>query len=354
MRADSSPQFSKDYLIVECDYVRLESVYSLDPGSVLKELTWDTRVLPIQVLGRKATSTAFKYRALLRSVHLETGNTSLAKVRTSSFLNDMGVESKLSLLPNIDGEGDQDGQGRRAFPNTLPLHDIDHSLHHTMEELRECWTGELFDLFDRQLNTLAKYFSKADNLERFRKHFIWDNEQIQGQATKKSLARMFQNACPTFIKHRWEYRYEVLSWMTQRSDFLIWLLDPSSLRGGRKEPSEGFDPDYSFSDAEIRCLEVLTTDQGAATFWAMAHAQRLLCEWGHDVSSWLHGCHCHPTKEDAQLNFDFGITISMNGYVSLNPRSLTLKMKEKNHQHIGCFIAAMRTPSTGTALHWKN
>lgn len=208
-----------------------------------------------------------------------------------------GVESKLAVLPDMDGEDNHDTPGRRAFPNTLPLHDIDHSLHHTMEELKECWIPELFDLFDKQLNTLAKYFSKSDNLERFRKHFIFDNDKIEGDLRKRSIGKMFETPCPTFIKHRWEYRYEVLTWMVHRSQFLIWLLEPSSLRG-RDDQGDGFGDDYTFSDAEIRCLEVLTTDHGAATFWALAYSQRLLCQWGHQVSSWLHGCHCHPTEED--------------------------------------------------------
>lgn len=273
-------------------------VYSLSPQKVLQDLCFKSRVLPVQVLGRKATSTAYKFRALMRSLHLETGNTSLAKSRTVSFLNDMGVESKLAVLPDLDGEDNQDTTGRKAFPVTLPLHDIDHSLHHTMEELKHAWEAEIFDVFERQLNTLSKYFSKADNLERFRKHFIWDNDKISGSDQKRTVSKMFETACPTFIKHRWEYRYEVITWMTSRSHFLIWLLDPCSLRG-REDLGDGFgDPDYSFSDAEIRCLQLLTTDDGAARFWALAQSQRLLCEWGHDVSNWLHGCHCHPTWEE--------------------------------------------------------
>ena len=297
LRADSSPQFSRDYLIIECDFVDLDDVYPLNPETVLQQLTFKTRVLPIQVLGRKATSTAYKFRAVMRSLHLEIGDTALARSRAVSFLNDMGVESKLAVLPDMDGEDNHDTPGRRAFPNTLPLHDIDHSLHHTMEELKECWIPELFDLFDKQLNTLAKYFSKSDNLERFRKHFIFDNDKIEGDLRKRSIGKMFETPCPTFIKHRWEYRYEVLTWMVHRSQFLIWLLEPSSLRG-RDDQGDGFGDDYTFSDAEIRCLEVLTTDHGAATFWALAYSQRLLCQWGHQVSSWLHGCHCHPTEED--------------------------------------------------------
>ena len=291
LRADSSPQFSRDYLVTEVDYVSLENVYSLTPASVLQSLSWKTRVLPVQVLGRKATSTAFKFRALLRSIHLETGNVDLAKFRTCSFLNDMGVESKLALLPDIDSD-----PNRRAFPRTLPLHDVDHALHHVMEELRECWKTEMFALFDKQLNTLAKYFSKADSCERFRKHFVYDNPKVEGDARKKSIGKMFETCCPSFVKHRWQYRYEVLTWVIHRAGFLTWL-DPTSLSG--RGPEDSGDPEYSFSDAEIKCLELLFNDKVVSgCFWALAHAMRLLCEWGRHLSGWMHGCHCHPTKEE--------------------------------------------------------
>ncbi len=296
LRADSSPQFSRDYLVVECDYVNLESVYSLKPATVLESLCWCTRVLPVQVLGRKATSTAYKFRALLRSLHLETGNVPLSKARTVSFLNDMGVESKLAILPDIDHD-----DHRRAFPHTLPLHDVDHALHHVMEELRDCWKSDMFELFEKQLNTLAKYFSKADNCERFRKHFVYDNEKVEGEARKKSIAKMFESCCPTFVKHRWHYRYEVLIWVTRRSQFLMWL-DPSSVGSRGAEDDALGDPEYTFSDAEVKCLDLLFNDKKVAScFWALAHAMRLLCAWGHWLSGWMHGCHCHPTTEATQL-----------------------------------------------------
>ena len=102
--ADSSPQFSQDYLIIECDFVDLEDVYPLNPETVLQQLTFNTRVLPFQVLGRKATSTAYKFRAVMRSLRLETGNTALARSRPVSFLDDMGVESELAAVPDMDGK----------------------------------------------------------------------------------------------------------------------------------------------------------------------------------------------------------------------------------------------------------
>ena len=151
-------------------------------------------------------------------------------------------------------------------------------------------------LFDKQLNTLAKYFSKADSCERFRKHFVYDNPKVEGDARKKSIGKMFETCCPSFVKHRWQYRYEVLTWVIHRAGFLTWL-DPTSLSG--RGPEDSGDPEYSFSDAEIKCLELLFNDKVVSgCFWALAHAMRLLCEWGRHLSGWMHGCHCHPTKEE--------------------------------------------------------
>lgn len=138
---------------------------------------------------------------------------------------------------------------------------------------------------------------QSDNLERFRFRFILCNPKIRGDATKKSICKMFESACPTFVKHRWGYRYEVLKWMSTRSEFLMWL-DPTSIGESRSAEDNFGDPDYVFTD-ELRCLKILFTDKSAAAcFWGLANAMRLLCEWGHDLSGWLHGCYCHPTKED--------------------------------------------------------
>lgn len=296
IRCDSSPQFSKDYLVAECDYVSLENVYPLQPDKTLSALTWSTRVLPVQVLGRKATSAPYKFKSLLRMLHLETGNIEVACRRTVSFLNDMGVESKLALIPSLDQ--DLDGRARRTFENSLPLHDLDHAIHHCMEEIGSAWNHELFSVFESQLNTLAKYFSKSDNLERFRFHFILHNNKIDSEGAKRSINKMFLSACPTFVKHRWGYRYEVLKWMSSRSEFLMWL-DHTAIGEPRSADNNFGDPDYVFSDAELRCLSILYTDKtAAACFWSLVNAMRLLCEWGHSLSGWLQGCYCHPTKED--------------------------------------------------------
>lgn len=289
-------------MIAECDVVDLQSVYSVNPQETLQRLTWTTRILPVQVLGRKATSTAYKYRSVERMLHLETGDAQLARLRTATFLGDMGTESKLPMMPDLSGVASDENLRTRAFPNTLPIHDVDHALHHIIEELRTSWNQEMFDLFDKQLNTLAKYFSKADNCARFRKHFIIDNPMVEGSARKKSIAKMFESSCPTFVKHRWEYRYEVLTWMTHRSAFLMWL-DPSTIESSAGADDNFGDPDYSFSDAELRCLNLLFTDKIVTScFWALAHAMLALCSWGHKFSVWMHGCWCHSTAEVACLS----------------------------------------------------
>ena len=81
----------------------------------------------------------------------------------------------------------------------------------------------------------------------------------------------------------------------------MWL-DPSSISASSGDPSDNFgDPDYVFSDAEVKCLNLLFTDKHvAATFWSLASSMRILCTWGHTLSGWLHGCHCHPTNEDTR------------------------------------------------------
>ena len=115
IRIDSSPQFSRDYLVSEVDHVDLSKVFSAQWHSTFRDIVISTRLMPIQVLGRRATNTAFKYRALLRMLHLETGDIDLAKSRTRSFLNDMGVESKLSLVTEQDCVNPVNGFGQKGL-----------------------------------------------------------------------------------------------------------------------------------------------------------------------------------------------------------------------------------------------
>ena len=89
----------------------------------------------------------------------------------------------------------------------------------------------------------------------------------------------------------------------------MWL-DPSTISA-----REDGDPEYSFSDAEIKCLELLFNDKAvAATFWGLAHGMRLICQWGHDLSLWLHSCWCHPSREASCLTLVLVLVCSIFGW----------------------------------------
>jgi hypothetical protein len=291
VRVDSSPQFNKDYLVSEVDVVDLGSCFSARSKDALRNIKFTTRIMPLQILGRKATNTVYKYRALLRALSLEVGKPDLIKSRTYSILHDMGVESKLAMVPDFD-----ETSSNRAFKHALPLHDLDHGLHIVMQELDDCWCSDLYKTFQRQLNALAKYFSKSDNLERFKKFCIFENPQISGAARKKSIAQMFDKSCPTLVKHRWEYLHEVLCWVTQRYQFLGYLhRDPQATRAERDSMSR----DDALSELEADAFKSLYTDKSVTlTFCAMCEVVRILCRWGHGVVGWSHGCWCHPSEEE--------------------------------------------------------
>lgn len=65
------------------------------------------RLCPFQILGKRATSVAFKSKATLRMLALETSSVDIAREAVRSLLTDMGVESTLWTLPAFDGSGDQ-------------------------------------------------------------------------------------------------------------------------------------------------------------------------------------------------------------------------------------------------------
>ena len=293
--------------MAEADVIDISRVFSAKWRTAREDIGIFTRLLPIQVLGRRATNAAFKYRSLLRMLHLEVGDVEIAKQRTRSFLNDMGTESKLALVPEIDVV-DLD---RRAFNHALPLHDLDHGMHHVMQELLDCWP-ELGAVFDRQLNALSKYFSKRDNAERFCKMRIWDSNLPH--TAKSSLSKILLHTCPVFVGHRWEYRFNVLSWVCEREQLLL-LLDPASVASSRTRDEDDRSEQNDFTDSDVEALRLLYSDPTSlATFWALAYSMLLLCRWGHDLVAWMHGCWCHPTKESRdELKKNTGKPCPWNG-----------------------------------------
>ena len=100
----------------------------------------------------------------------------------------------------------------------MPLGDSDHMLHLAMLEAEEGFAVSAPDIwrsFDQQLNALAKFFSKRDCVELYVQRHIRENNRIPA-AAKRTLSAMFDTLCPTFIKTRWHYGFDVLHWLSQR------------------------------------------------------------------------------------------------------------------------------------------
>ena len=132
-----------------------------------RDVRIDIRLLPLQVMGKKATTTAYKARSALRMLSLESADVRTARLAVRSLLSDMGVESGLWSLPDLDSEDNLENRGR-CFPFSIPLADFDHLLHHVMEEVEGGFSTaakELWDNFDAQVSALAKVFSKRDHVD---------------------------------------------------------------------------------------------------------------------------------------------------------------------------------------------
>ena len=106
----------------------------------------------------------------------------------------------------------------RCFAHSMPLGDLDHSLHLAMKECEQGFedaAGEAWTLFDHQVAALSKFFSKRDCVELYTAQHIHNNPRIPNSA-KKSLAAVFDCMCPTFMKHRWHFAFDVLHWISRR------------------------------------------------------------------------------------------------------------------------------------------
>ncbi|CAE7562479.1 PREP1 [Symbiodinium sp. KB8] len=210
MRLDSSPQFSRNYLVGELDRVELCGIRPdhdhLD--ELFDSIRLQTRLMPLQVLGKQATSTAYKAKSCLRMLALEADDVEFARCSVRSLLSDMGVESGLWQLPTLTRDPAEDfATQTRCFEHAAPLADGDHMLHHCMTELELGFSAidkEMWACFDSQLNGLAKVFSKRDHLERYLKTNILNNDKIPAQA-KQGLTSMFRSTCPTYNKSRWHF-----------------------------------------------------------------------------------------------------------------------------------------------------
>ena len=290
-RVDSSPQFNRNYLVGEIDKLSMESVKAplMHEALDFDSVSLVTRLCPLQILGRQATSISFKAHSCLRMLALE-ADPETAREAVRSFLSDMGVESGLWRLPDLET-----GAGL-SFSRSMPLADMDHQLHHTMLDGEEGFrmNNELFVQMDQQLNALSKAFSKADVIERYIDVNINKNKRIP-EELKGGLRSMFSRACPTYVKTRWHYSFDVMHWVGRRQQ-MIDFLEPAAVTGG-KERSDGL------TEAEEKAFRHLADSKERDRFWACFWCYYPLQEWGFRVQMYSHECPCkllHSEEEVAR------------------------------------------------------
>ena len=225
------------------------------------------RMMPMQVLGKQATSTSFKARAALRMLALES-NVDTSRLRVRSLLSDMGVESGLWCLPDIVGGSSTE----RCFPFSMPLGDIDHLLHHVMLAGEEGFSNgcDFWDGFNNQIKTIAKFFSKKDHCERYVQKCVFESQRIPNEF-KQTIANLFDTVCPTYCPTRWHFGFEVLHWVSKREAMIQYI-----------EPLSGED----ISSAEADSIKQLHESQlDRAKFWAMFWA--FYDSWFHKLLQML-------------------------------------------------------------------
>ena len=238
IRSDSSPQFGKDYFVTEIDHVDLEPVNDSTTLRDMRALI-KRRILPLQLVGSRASSAEHKSFRLTMALSADTADTFVTLGRTSSIAFDMGTESKLFVAPevgqvipaaaqqqlsmyqperetfqpldlvlptSVPHETDADSNMEavsRMCPRALPLGDADHALHHVMLELKAAFSK--WDWFHNCLNAISKYFRNWSRLRRFCSVCIENNPRFSSARLRDSFSSMFKTACPTLVEHRWEY-----------------------------------------------------------------------------------------------------------------------------------------------------
>lgn len=219
LRADASPQFGKEYFVVEIDRVDLSNV---DETTLLTSMSSAVhcRLMPLQLLGQKAAKTEHKVARLHLALGADCQSVETCLNRTYSCAFDMGVESKIFVspasslnaasilsvhtLPIADANADSSPEAiGRLCPRSLPIGDADHSLHHCLQELKSCFRH--WSVFYSMLNSLTKYFGNWSRLNRFRSMCILKNEQFRSISLRESFAAMFKSPCPSLQEQRWEY-----------------------------------------------------------------------------------------------------------------------------------------------------
>lgn len=251
-------------------------------------VTITIRLLPLQVLGKQATNTAYKAKACERMLQLESDN-NIAQMRLRSLMSDMGTESGLWSLPDLKDPS------KRYFPYILPVADCDHGMHHCMQETEGGYEHSTWSKYIKQLNGFSKLFGRRETVDRFVHFQIFRNSSIPA-FVKKSFEAMFKYVCPSLCQHRWMYAFEVLRWLCQRETFFKYL-DSTLITHDRASDGDG-----GLSAEEGAALKQIISDPAeSALFWGIAWAEYVLHSWGFGVYDWMHRCPCHTVEENKNL-----------------------------------------------------
>lgn len=165
LRADSSPQGGRDFFLSEYDVLHMEGQLSQQHVKWLfyrNQLRISKRILPVCILGQRASTTVHKAQQLLHALSLESESLSFSVQRTFSLLTDFGAEGGMINMPGsfldkgmnaganvppIEDIADDDGHStlalatdgsgfglesafHRLFGKAMPIADTDHSVHH--------------------------------------------------------------------------------------------------------------------------------------------------------------------------------------------------------------------------------
>ena len=307
LRADASPKGGRDFFVCEYDWCQLGVSLPYASNMTVEQLLQEgrfaiqSRILPLAIVGSRAASAVHKGKLLLKSLSMESEDLKCTVRRTRSLLFDFGAEAGLWTLQDFlqeekrdQGEADDASASfSRLFSHALPIADVDHGLHHIMEEIPSAFSG--WRLFKDTLSAFARAFGKYYRLERFRDVCIGMNSSVP-EHYKGQLRALFRQLCPPFVDHRWEYLYETLAWVLPRKQAFMYLrLDDFTSSASSRNPE---DDDDSLTVQQMQLLANLSEDcLESAEFWAIAELCQSLAAWGHWFSGVSHGCPCHSLAE---------------------------------------------------------
>ena len=142
-----------------------------------------------------------------------------------SLLTDMGVESGLWVLPDLAGAGG------RCFPESMPLADSDHMLHHTMLDAEDGFSRDnhLWANFDNQISGDLQMLFQAGPLRAVLSKETFGKTPTFLTMPNEGWHQCFPEKCPTYIKTRWHFAFDVLHWVAGRKQ-LIEYLEPASMQ----------------------------------------------------------------------------------------------------------------------------